>query len=100
MDLEQIKKKPLVSLTVGEFINLQNNFQQSKKSPNTSHSEEIDYSKQYVFGYEGLAKLYGCSRSKIYSLKKSGILDPCIKQNGRKIMFHKKKALECFTSEK
>ena len=78
-------KKPLLELTVEEFMNLQKNKVQEKK---------------YEYGLKGLAKTLGCSRSKAAEIKSSGILDDAIIQNGNLIIIHKKTAMELMALHK
>ncbi|MDO5609109.1 MAG: DUF3853 family protein [Capnocytophaga sp.] len=78
---------PLWQLTVGEFIELQ---------------QHLYYfsAKKYEYGLKGLAKILGCSRSKAAQIKKSGILDEAISQNGKTIIIDREKALELFKNSK
>ena len=78
-------KKPLLELTVEEFMNLQKNKVQEKK---------------YEYGLKGLAKTLGCSRSKAAQLKSRGILDDAIIQNGHLIIIDKEKAMELMALHK
>lgn len=72
-------KKPLLQLTVEEFLDLQ-------KSSATE--------KKYEYGLKGLAKMLGCSRSKASNIKSTGILDEAIVQNGNLIIIDKEKAMQ------
>ena len=72
-------KKPLLELTVEEFLSLQ-------------QSDILE--KKYEYGLIGLAKVLGCSRSKAAKLKSTGILDNAIIQNGHHIIIDKEKAME------
>ena len=78
-------KKPLLQLTVEEFLDLQKNNIPEKK---------------YEYGLKGLAKMLGCSRSKAAELKSSGILDDAIIQNGHLIIIDKEKAMELMALHK
>ena len=78
-------KKPLLQLTVEEFLDLQKNNSPEKK---------------YEYGLKGLAKTLGCSRSKAAELKSSGILDDAIIQNGHLIIIDKEKAMELMALHK
>lgn len=71
-------KKYLWQLTIEEFRELQ---------------LEINKEKTYEYGIKGLAKILGCSRSKAYQIKASGILDDAIIQNGKVIVIDVEKAL-------
>ena len=78
-------KKPLLQLTVEEFLDLQKNNIPEKK---------------YEYGLKGLAKTLGCSRSKAAELKSTGILDDAIIQNGHLIIIDKEKAMELMALHK
>ena len=78
-------KKPLLELTVEEFLELQ---------------ELNALEKKYEYGLIGLAKVLGCSRSKAAKLKSSGILDDAIIQNGHHIIIDKEKAMELLALHK
>lgn len=69
--------KPLSSLTVREFLLLQQN--QKNKS-------DIDPKKKYVYGITGLAGLFQCSIPTANRIKASGKIDKAIIQFGRKII--------------
>lgn len=77
--------KPIWQLTVGEFLELQRSVQ-----PEAISKEEVEY----VYGLNGIAKLFGCSKSSAYELKRSGKIDKAITQQGRKIVVNSKMALE------
>ena len=78
-------KKPLLQLTVEEFLELQKSNIPDKK---------------YEYGLKGLAKTLGCSRSKAAHLKSRGILDDAIIQNGHLIIIDKEKAMELMALHK
>lgn len=50
--------------------------------------------KKYVYGISGIQKLLNCSESSAKRLKKSGVINDAIIQNGRKIIIDVEKALE------
>ncbi len=58
----------------------------------------IKTEKKYVYGLKGLARLLGCSRTKAYKVKKSGILDAAITKNGRLLIIDKEQVLELVKS--
>ncbi len=74
-------------LTVGEFLKL---------ISSVPKKEEQKKVKQYEYGLKGLARILGCSRSTASKIKKSGILDDAISQNGNIIVIDIQKALELF----
>ena len=51
-------------------------------------------SKRYVQGYQGIATLFGCSKSTAQRIKKSGIIDEAITQVNRKILVDADLALQ------
>ena len=71
-------KKYLWELTIDEFKELQ---------------FEITKEKSYEYGIKGLAKILGCSRSKAYNIKASGIIDEAIFQNGKMVVIDVEKTL-------
>lgn len=77
---------PLFQLTIGEFLELQ------KKQISILFSAV----NKYEYGIKGLAKILGCSRSRANKIKKSGILDEAIYQDGKIIIIDREKALELF----
>ncbi len=90
MNLETLKQKPLFQMTGEEFIFLQNNLN-NEVPQKTLDSEK---GKKYVYGIKGIAKLINGSTSKANRLKKSGVIDKAIIQNGRKIIVDVELALE------
>ena len=59
-------------------------------NPSVSSEEE---KKHYVFGFKGIAQLFGCSISTASRIKRSGVIDDAITQVGRKILVDADKAL-------
>jgi hypothetical protein len=83
----EIFNKPLFSLTVGEFLSLQ----ETKIPINEKQHDCKTETKQYVYGIAGLAKLLNCSLPTAQKLKNSGRLS--YSQAGRKIVFEVEKVL-------
>lgn len=89
---------PIWQLTVGEFIELVD------KSVSSSMSRTVGPIKEtgthdcpkYVYGLDGLAKLLGISKSKAYNVKRSGVIDGAIRQNGRSIIADAELAVKLF----
>lgn len=96
MNLEALKEKPLFQITAGEFLFLQKNF--IIEEPSTSL--EPEKGKKYVYGILGIARLLDCSKSTANRIKKSGIIDKAIIQNGRKIIVDAQLALELIQKSK
>lgn len=90
MNLEAIKEKPIFQMTGEEFLFLQRTIE---KTPSSSSEDTPTLSKKYVYGIRGIAKLMDCSISSANRLKKSGVIDKAIVQNGRKIIVDAEKAL-------
>lgn len=57
-------------------------------------STEPSSKKIYVQGYQGIATLFGCSKSTAQRIKKSGIIDEAITQVNRKILVDADLALQ------
>lgn len=57
-------------------------------------STEPPSKKRYVQGYQGIATLFGCSKSTAQRIKKSGIIDEAITQVNRKILVDADLALQ------
>ncbi len=57
-------------------------------------STEPSSQKRYVQGYQGIASLFGCSKSTAQRIKKSGIIDEAITQVNRKILVDADLALQ------
>ena len=74
-------KTPIWQLTVEEFFEV---------------AKSLNSEKKYEYGMKGISKIFGCSLSKAYQIKTSGILDEAIVQNGNIIIIDKDKALELF----
>jgi hypothetical protein len=91
MNLEKIKEKPLFQITAGEFIFLQRG---GKTEGDEEGNSITKIDKKYVYGIRGIAGLLDCSQSSANRLKKSGVIDDAITQNGRKIIVDAELALK------
>ena len=60
----------------------------------SSEEDEPPSKKRYVQGYQGIATLFGCSKSTAQRIKKSGIIDEAITQVNRKILVDADLALQ------
>jgi hypothetical protein len=72
------KATPIWQLTVGEFIEIQ----EQVTKPQTVITP---LEKKYVYGITGIAELFSCSKTTANSIKQSGKIDKAIVQIGRKI---------------
>ena len=80
----------LIDLTVGELKALFQSF-----IPEEKDIEE----KKYVYGLEGIAQLFNCSKSSAYRLKRSGKIDKAIIQEGQKIIVDVSLALKLLSNK-
>lgn len=84
MDEFRDDKKFLWQLTIQEFRDLH---------------QDLNKDKHYEYGIKGIAKIFGCSKAKAYSIKSSGIIDDAISQNGKIIVIDVEKALQLFAGK-
>lgn len=82
---------PIAALTVSQFQELLN----QGKTPEPAPVSRADYSQGYVYGLKGIRQLFGVSHATAQRYKDT-FLKPAVKQNGRKIVVDKAKALELF----
>ena len=87
------RDKPIWQLTIGEFVAILDSRLPVNKIE--SISRNTTYSK-HVYGISGLAKLIGCSKNYAGILKRTGIFDEAISQNGRTIIVDSELALKLF----
>ena len=80
-----MENKPLWQLTVGEFVDIIR-----EHVPQTEPKKE----KKYVYGIEGIAEIFNCSRATAQRIKNSGRIDKAISQVGRKIMVDVDRVIE------
>lgn len=87
----------VADLTVGQFAKLMSDVmaENMPAKPDEVVKRE-DYKEGLVYGINGIASLFGCSRTYAQRLKSSGALAPAIRQEGRKIICDAKLALELF----
>lgn len=77
---------PIILLTTGQLKTLLLNTDQA-------HIEQ-DTLKRYVYGLNGIALLFNCSRVTANKIKQSGKINAAIKQIGRKIIVDADLAIE------
>jgi len=80
--------KPLFSLTVGEFIELQKNTQ------NPVTIDQTNNLTRYVYGLAGLAELLNCTIRTAQRIKSSGRIDKAVIQTGRTIAINAELAMQ------
>ena len=83
-----LKEKPIWQMQGSELVEL---IQSSISGISTTYEPT---EKKYVYGISGIKKLLNCSESSAKRLKKSGVINEAIIQNGRKIIIDVEKALE------
>ncbi|MCX6222439.1 MAG: DUF3853 family protein [Bacteroidia bacterium] len=88
MSTEELLAKPLFSLTVGEFLELQ------RRSEIPVVVDITDKSEKYVYGINGLAKLFNCSKTTAGKIKASGRIDKAVSQMGKTIVINADLAIE------
>ena len=83
--------KALISCTVEEFLDaVTDRFAQMMGD----YQEEQGKKRNLVYGLAGLSELLGCSISTAARIKKSGVLDPAIRQTGKIIVVDADLALD------
>lgn len=90
---------PIWQLTVGEFIELVDksvSVSMEKVAGSVKNTDNSSANPKYVYGLKGLAKLLGVSQSKAYNVKRSGVIDGAIRQNGRSIIADAELAVKLF----
>lgn len=80
------RETPIWQLTVGEFETLIKN---SIPKPVIQAT-----TKEEVYGLNGIAEIFDCSKAQAQRIKNSGIIDGAITQLGRKIIVDKHLALK------
>lgn len=96
MNLDKIKEKPIFSLTGAEFILLQRSLCNLEENKN----DTLNDTRKYAYGIRGISKIFDCSVSTANRIKKSGVIDEAIIQNGRKIIIDVDQALELIKNSK
>lgn len=90
-NLMELLKKHLCAMTGEEFVFLFNNLSEVKSAEAKATENKA---KNVVYGIEGIACIFGCSKPTASRIKKSGIIDDAITQINRKIIVDVDKALE------
>ncbi|WP_411898525.1 DUF3853 family protein [Elizabethkingia bruuniana] len=87
---KELLDKPFFSMTGSEIVEL---FSAVIPQQQTTEISDLT-SKKCVYGISGLAKLFNCGRTKAGEIKKSGVIDAAIIQDGKKLIIDADKALE------
>lgn len=86
MKIENLLEKPLWQMTGQEFLALNDQSKNAAQNQQTIPIAENTLNKKYVYGIRGIANLLNCSIAKANRIKKRGIIDEAIIQEGRSIM--------------
>lgn len=73
-------------MTGAEFILLSKTAYQNNEPDATDNHTPPAVEKKYVYGIDGIAQIFGCSRPTASRIKKSGRINAAIRQIGRKIV--------------
>ena len=90
-EYEELLEKPLWQFTGKDHAYMMKHVLMESLSV---ESTEPSSQKRYVQGYQGIATLFGCSKSTAQRIKKSGIIDEAITQVNRKILVDADLALQ------
>lgn len=82
----------LIDLTVGQLQDLI--YETVNRSIAKVNTNITSNEKKLVYGIDGIAELFGCSRTKANEIKQSGIIDKAVIQIGRKIVVDAELALK------
>lgn len=105
VNIEELKKKPLWQMTGEELGYLICQALQNGNNVHPMQDQEADVKPlpvkdKYVYGIDGLANLFGCSRATATRIKASGKIDKAITQIGRQIIIDTNCALELAKQKK
>ena len=86
MKIENLLEKPIWQMTGQEFLALNEQCRSTVQDQHIVTISENSLNKKYVYGIRGIANLLNCSIAKANRIKKRGIIDEAIIQEGRSIM--------------
>ena len=86
MKIENLLEKPIWQMTGQEFLALNEQSRSTVQDQQIVSISENSLNKNYVYGIRGIANLLNCSIAKANRIKKRGIIDEAIIQEGRSIM--------------
>lgn len=92
--------KPLGALTVQELLDILTPLISCQQPIQPTSSEQTSDNKRYVYGLDGLARLFNCSIVTANRIKKSGVINKAISQVGRKIIIDADLALELLNNSR
>lgn len=73
-------------MTGEEFMFLSKTASQNDEAASNNTPSQSAPEKKYVYGIDGIAEIFGCSRPTASRIKKSGRINAAIRQIGRKIV--------------
>ncbi len=73
-------------MTGEEFMFLSKTASQNDEAASNNTPSQPAPEKKYVYGIDGIAEIFGCSRPTASRIKKSGRINAAIRQIGRKIV--------------
>lgn len=86
MEIENLLEKPIWQMTGQEFLALNEQSRSMVQDQQLVSISDNSLNKKYVYGIRGIANLLNCSIAKANRIKKRGIIDEAIIQEGRSIM--------------
>lgn len=86
MEIENLLEKPIWQMTGQEFLALNEQSRSTVQDQQIVSISDNSLNKKYVYGIRGIANLLNCSIAKANRIKKRGIIDEAIIQEGRSIM--------------
>ena len=86
MNISDLLQKPLWQMTGEEFMFLSKTASQNDEATIKDNPSQPTSEKKYVYGIDGIAEIFGCSRPTASRIKKSGRINAAIRQIGRKIV--------------
>lgn len=100
MNISDLLQKPLWQMTGEEFMFLSKTASQNDEATIKDNPSQTPFEKKYVYGIDGIAEIFGCSRPTASRIKKSGRINAAIRQIGRKIVVDVELALSLVGQKK
>jgi len=100
MNISDLLHKPLWQMTGEEFMFLSKTASQNDEATIKDNPSQTPFEKKYVYGIDGIAEIFGCSRPTASRIKKSGKINAAIRQIGRKIVVDVELALSLVGQKK
>ena len=100
MNISDLLQKPLWQMTGEEFMFLYKTASQNDEATIKDNPSKTPSEKKYVYGIDGIAEIFGCSRPTASRIKKSGMINAAIRQIGRKIVVDVELALSLVGQKK